>query len=290
MIVRIDSTAIADARRSDRRWSVIISPATRFRSSSTATALSTRSGSRWPPVPLANRAERRSRRPVARAMAMESEEFENVPPQGHVRVVYLGPVAPHWRFTGCSATRRPSTSSGNGLRPGCSCSAARPAVPSQPRRSPRCRARAPHPRMGSRLRRGRRVARKRVVSRSIPAGRRRAGKVAGHHERDPAADLHGVVGYPFVVATDQRHLHRVCSAPSSGRSGARIARNRSFCRSSMASSMSGTLRPVRGRRRRTRRPRRGSVPAPAGPCARGCRTRGGSSADRAAAPPSRSSP
>ena len=31
-------------------------------------------------------------------MAMESEEFENVPPQGHVRVVYLGPVAPHWEI------------------------------------------------------------------------------------------------------------------------------------------------------------------------------------------------
>ena len=29
-------------------------------------------------------------------MSMEPEEFENVPPQGHVRVVYLGPVAPHW--------------------------------------------------------------------------------------------------------------------------------------------------------------------------------------------------
>ena len=27
---------------------------------------------------------------------MDPEELENVPPQGHVRVVYLGPVAPHW--------------------------------------------------------------------------------------------------------------------------------------------------------------------------------------------------
>ena len=27
---------------------------------------------------------------------MESEELEQVPPQGHVKVVYLGPVAPHW--------------------------------------------------------------------------------------------------------------------------------------------------------------------------------------------------
>ena len=28
-------------------------------------------------------------------MSMESEELEQVPPQGHVKVVYLGPVAPH---------------------------------------------------------------------------------------------------------------------------------------------------------------------------------------------------
>ena len=31
-------------------------------------------------------------------MSTEPEEFENVPPQGHVRVVYLGPVAPHWEI------------------------------------------------------------------------------------------------------------------------------------------------------------------------------------------------
>lgn len=29
-------------------------------------------------------------------MAMEPEELEEIPPQGHVKVVYLGPVAPHW--------------------------------------------------------------------------------------------------------------------------------------------------------------------------------------------------
>ena len=31
-------------------------------------------------------------------MSMESEELEQVPPQGHVKVVYLGPVAPHWEI------------------------------------------------------------------------------------------------------------------------------------------------------------------------------------------------
>jgi len=27
---------------------------------------------------------------------MENEELEEIPPQGHVKVVYLGPVTPHW--------------------------------------------------------------------------------------------------------------------------------------------------------------------------------------------------
>src|SRR5437764_12581714 len=30
------------------------------------------------------------------AMAQSSEEFEQQAPRGHVRIVYLGPVAPHW--------------------------------------------------------------------------------------------------------------------------------------------------------------------------------------------------
>ncbi|HEX6596192.1 MAG TPA: hypothetical protein VF045_04610 [Acidimicrobiales bacterium] len=29
-------------------------------------------------------------------MAQSQEEFEQQPPRGHVRIVYLGPVAPHW--------------------------------------------------------------------------------------------------------------------------------------------------------------------------------------------------
>jgi hypothetical protein len=29
-------------------------------------------------------------------MAMEPEALEDLPPQGQVKIVYLGPVAPHW--------------------------------------------------------------------------------------------------------------------------------------------------------------------------------------------------
>ncbi len=29
-------------------------------------------------------------------MAMTPEELQDLPLQGHVRIVYLGPVAPHW--------------------------------------------------------------------------------------------------------------------------------------------------------------------------------------------------
>ena len=29
-------------------------------------------------------------------MAQSPEELEQQPPRGHVRIVYLGPVAPHW--------------------------------------------------------------------------------------------------------------------------------------------------------------------------------------------------
>jgi hypothetical protein len=33
-------------------------------------------------------------------MAMTEEELAALPPQGHVRLVYLGPVAPHWEVHG----------------------------------------------------------------------------------------------------------------------------------------------------------------------------------------------
>ena len=29
---------------------------------------------------------------------IEPEELEEIPPQGHVKVVYTGPVAPHWEI------------------------------------------------------------------------------------------------------------------------------------------------------------------------------------------------
>jgi hypothetical protein len=31
-------------------------------------------------------------------MAIEPEELEEIPPQGHVKVVYTGPIAPHWEI------------------------------------------------------------------------------------------------------------------------------------------------------------------------------------------------
>jgi hypothetical protein len=39
-------------------------------------------------------------------MATESEELEQQPPVGHVRVVYLGPVAPHWEVQGVFGDRQ----------------------------------------------------------------------------------------------------------------------------------------------------------------------------------------
>ena len=38
-------------------------------------------------------------------MAMSPEALEDLPLQGHVRIVYLGPVAPHWEVQGSSADR-----------------------------------------------------------------------------------------------------------------------------------------------------------------------------------------
>ena len=39
-------------------------------------------------------------------MAQQPEELEQVPPVGHVRVVYLGPVAPHWEVQGVFGERQ----------------------------------------------------------------------------------------------------------------------------------------------------------------------------------------
>ena len=33
-------------------------------------------------------------------MSIQEPELEQLPPQGHVKVVYLGPVAPHWEVHG----------------------------------------------------------------------------------------------------------------------------------------------------------------------------------------------
>ena len=33
-------------------------------------------------------------------MSMNEEELEQLPPQGHVKIVYLGAVAPHWEVRG----------------------------------------------------------------------------------------------------------------------------------------------------------------------------------------------
>lgn len=40
------------------------------------------------------------------AMAMEPEQLEEeIPPRGHVKIVYTGPVAPHWEIHGVFGDR-----------------------------------------------------------------------------------------------------------------------------------------------------------------------------------------
>jgi hypothetical protein len=39
-------------------------------------------------------------------MGTESQELAPLPPQGHVKVVYLGPVAPHWEVHGVFGDRQ----------------------------------------------------------------------------------------------------------------------------------------------------------------------------------------
>jgi len=38
-------------------------------------------------------------------MAIEPEDLESLPPQGHVRIIYLGPVSPHWEVRGLVGER-----------------------------------------------------------------------------------------------------------------------------------------------------------------------------------------
>ena len=142
-------------------------------------------------------------------MSMQPEVVEEqIPPQGHVKVVYLGPVAPHWEVHGIFGDGRMIDEfRQRARRPAPAPAAARPAVPPQPRAGrPRRRARAPHPRVGPRLRRRDPERRRRRSSRRrVDAGRR---VLAGHHEAHPLGDRHRVVGDALVVPADQRHLHR----------------------------------------------------------------------------------
>jgi hypothetical protein len=70
-------------------------------------------------------------------------------PQGHVKVVYLGPVAPHWEVHGVFGDGRLIDEFRQRPRPTAAAAAPRPTVPPQPRAGrPRRRTRAPHPRVG----------------------------------------------------------------------------------------------------------------------------------------------
>ena len=91
-------------------------------------------------------------------MAMNQEELEQLPPQGHVKLMYLGPVAPHWEVHGVFGDgrvidefRQRALARLQLLPP------ARPAVPAQPGAGqPRRGAGTPDPRLGPRIPRGRR--------------------------------------------------------------------------------------------------------------------------------------
>jgi len=39
-------------------------------------------------------------------MSTESEELEQLPPKGHIKVVYMGPVSPHWEVRGVFGDRQ----------------------------------------------------------------------------------------------------------------------------------------------------------------------------------------
>ncbi len=50
-------------------------------------------------MPARTTAEARGRGTLL-PMSIEEEDLEQLPPQGHVKVVYLGPVSPHWEVQG----------------------------------------------------------------------------------------------------------------------------------------------------------------------------------------------
>jgi hypothetical protein len=63
--------------------------------------LSAHRARRIPPIEPSSGRDRRYPDPSSdeeRVMAIDPEELEEIPPQGHVRVVYTGPVAPHWEI------------------------------------------------------------------------------------------------------------------------------------------------------------------------------------------------
>ena len=54
-------------------------------------------------------------------MAIDPEELEEIPPQGHVRVVYTGPVAPHWEIHRVFGDQRAIDEFRHGRWRACSC-------------------------------------------------------------------------------------------------------------------------------------------------------------------------
>ena len=85
-------------------------------------------------------------------MAQQPEELEQVPPVGHVRVVYLGPVAPHWEVQGVFGDRRIDDFRQRALARLQLLPPHDPQFRRNRERVPRRRAREPDPRLGPRLR------------------------------------------------------------------------------------------------------------------------------------------
>ena len=66
-------------------------------------------------------------------MSMTAPVEQTEPPRGHVRVVYLGPVAPHWEVEAEFGERSVIEEfQGSGVGTPRAAAAARPAVPAQP--------------------------------------------------------------------------------------------------------------------------------------------------------------
>ena len=167
VIVEIDGTKItsverrrergaqAQARRPDRRRDRPERQAADRRRSRSASARRTRRPAAAPiPCPSGPTGPDGACPTTEPAMAMEPEELEGDTAAGHVKVVYTGPVAPHWEIHRVFGDQH-SIDEFRQRRHGAPAAAAglRPAVPPQPRtRRARRRTRAPHPRVGPRRR------------------------------------------------------------------------------------------------------------------------------------------